>query len=177
MKRLLLLMLLLATGVLYAQNDICELKEYPKYKGKVYHQAVYDYIQYEFRNSNDSRLYREYHPVISFSFNEDNKKKKAEVLQTSGSNTVDRKILNLCKIFTRKKYMEPGYSEEGPIPCTVAVQFDFRWITPWDFKYPQNTDMGYREYYHMGYWNPAYRQYGTNSYAGYYNPSNNYHHR
>ena len=63
-------MLLLTAGVLYAQNDICELKEYPKYKGKVYHQAVYDYIQYEFRNSNDSRLYREYHPVISFSFNE-----------------------------------------------------------------------------------------------------------
>ena len=137
-----------------AQTGDYSLTDFPKFKGEVFQQAVYKYIQYEFRNSPTRE--REYHPVVSFLFNDDGSLKKAEVVETSGSNTVDSRLLNLCKNFTRKKFMTPAYSEEGPIPCTVTVRFDFRWITPRDFKEPtENKDLGYRTYYYNHYWNPA----------------------
>ena len=156
---------------LCAQPSASDLKAFPKFKGEVYQVAVYNYIQYEFRNSRDSD--REYHPVVSFQFNDDGSLEKAEVIKSSGSSTVDNHVLNLCKIFTRRKFMTPGYSEDGPVACTVTVEFDFRWITPRDFnENTKNKDLGYRTYYYKNYWNPAVSSkdpyFGDRS--GYYHP-------
>ena len=141
------------------------IKEYPKYKGKIYQIAIADYIQYYFRNNNlknsSNRLYT---PVLSFCFSEEGTLIGVNVVQSTGSVLLDNKLKNLCKDFSRKKFMSPAFSEDGPIACELEVQLEFVYPIMRDFK---KENLGYREYYYMGYI-PYYsaHEYGNNSFRG-----------
>ena len=151
----------------YSQSNTLDsnsqaIKENPKYKGIDYQIAITEYINSKYENfSNTSDTYaKRYTPVIAFSFNSDGSLACANIVKTTGSKNFDDKLLKLCKDFTRKRLMSPALSEEGPIPCTIEVRFDFRY-----FKMDStNENLGYRESYNTGYIpNSSGRKYGNAS--------------
>ena len=177
MKKFILLMLLSATFVSLRAQQADGLKDYPRFKGEIFQVALYNYVQNYYQKA--PKL-RDYHPVLRFEFNDDGSLSKAEILRSTGSPSLDRSLLCTCKDFAHKKFMTPAYSEDGPVACTVEVQLDFHNIVPRDFSYPKNESLGYSSPQLSG-WigvaNTINRQVGTMGYAGYYNPSNNYHRR
>ena len=141
------------------------IKEFPKYKGVEYQLAITDYIKYFFRNNDlKNRSNKLYTPVFSFCFNEKGSLLGVNVVQSTGSVVLDSKLQNICKDFTRKKFMSPAFSEEGPIACVLEVQLEFVYPIMKDFK---KDNLGYREYYYMGYI-PYYsaHEYGNNAFKG-----------
>lgn len=151
----------------YAQSNTLSaggqtIKEYPKFKGIAYQIAISEYINSKYENfNNTSDTYAShYSPVIAFTFKSDGSLADAYIVKTTGSKNFDDKLLKLCKDFTKKKFMSPAFSAEGPVPCTVEVEFDFRY-----FKMdPINEGLGYRESYYTGYIpNSSGRKYGNAS--------------
>ncbi|MBP5517541.1 MAG: hypothetical protein J6X91_02605 [Bacteroidales bacterium] len=129
------------------------IKQYPKFKGVEYQLAVYDYIKDYFRNYDlTNRSNMAYYPVIAFDFREDGSLAEASIVRTTGSKSLDDKLLKLCKDFTRKKYMTPANSGEGPIACTVEVLLEFNYTIMKDFSNEGNYSfIGYRKLQKMGF--------------------------
>lgn len=150
---ILLFLPFVAVGQNNGINQIKPVKEYPKFKGVAYQLAVNDYIKDCFRNyqlTNSSNM--TYYPIIAFTIREDGSLEEAAIVRTTGSKSLDNKLLNLCKDFSRKKFMTPAYSEEGPIACTVEVPLEFNYTIMKDFKNEgNNIFIGYRRLLRMGF--------------------------
>jgi len=136
------------------KSEGLSIKDYPRFKGVEYQIAVTEYIQDYFRDYTLSNKYNtSYMSTLAFVFDEKGSLVKVVVSKTTGSNLLDNKLLNLCKDFTRKKFMTPALSEDGPVPCVLEIPFEFNYSIMKDLSLSNEATtsfLGYRKLLHMG---------------------------
>ena len=93
----------------------------PLFKGQLFQYAVKQYIEQSIRSLTRATETVFYESEIKITIKETGALKKVEILNSTGSDYLDRQIIVKCRDFVRKKHMTPAKIDGNPIEYSVVV--------------------------------------------------------
>ena len=93
----------------------------PMYKGQLFQYAVKQYIEKSIRSMTSSTETTFYEAEIMITLKKTGALKKVEILNSTGSDFLDRQIIIKCRDLVRKKHMTPACLDGKPIEYSVYV--------------------------------------------------------
>ena len=119
----------------------------PLFKGQLFQYAVKQYIEKTIRSRTSATKTVFYEAEIKITLKETGALKKVEIINSTGSDYLDRQIIVNCRDFVRKKHMTPAKADGNPIEYSMIVplMIEFR-----DLNENQNSPRYYN-------WGTSYR--------------------
>lgn len=145
-----MLIVLIASWVFsFAQDSDEDLDiSMPLYKGQLFQYAVKQYIEKSIRSLTRATETVFYESEIKITIKENGALKKVEIINSTGSDFLDRQIIVKCRDFVRKKHMTPAKKDGTPIEYSVIVPLiiEFRNLDDGNQNSPRyyNWGNGYR---------------------------------
>lgn len=147
--RFFLAMLLILCPVVLQAQDVEETGEdvyvsQPLYKGQLLQYAVKQYIEKTIRSTTTATETTFYEAEIEITLKETGALKKVKIINSTGSDYLDRQILVNCRDFVRKKHMTPAMVEGKPIEYSVIVPLiiEFRVLNDGKRNYGKSYNWG-----------------------------------
>ena len=147
--RIFLAVLFTLCPVLLQAQDVEETREdvyvsQPLYKGQLLQYAVKQYIEKTIRSLTRATETVFYEAEIKITLKETGALKKVEILNSTGSDYLDRQIIVNCHDLVRKKHMTPAMVDGKPIEYSVIVPLiiEFRVLDDGKRNYGKSYNWG-----------------------------------
>ena len=146
LRALALTVLLALCPVLLQAQDVEDFGEdayvsQPLYKGQLFQYAVKQYIEKSIRSLTRANETVFYESEIKITLKETGALKIVEIINSTGSDYLDRQIIVKCRDFVRKKHMTPAKADGNPIEYSVIVPLIIEFRNLYDSN--RNTGRSY----------------------------------